>query len=394
MANSVLNWLQTFMVVVSLFPGVVVSLAPLYGEAASHLQDKYLVHLKENNNVRETIQAMEEMMTKRSRVVWRVHETFEETIGAFVAELDQGALDAIRANPKVDFVERDQAVYMYLDASQHAESNLHTEWGLDRIDQRELPLDGVFDVEGTGDGVHVYVLDTGLLASHEEFQGRANIVYDHFNEEGTDCQGHGTHVAGIIAGKTYGVAKEVFLHGARVLNCEGEGTVSSVLGALDWVAKHATHPAVVSMSLGGDYSLSLTKMIKRTVESGLTVVVAAGNSHADACSCSPANSEEALTVSASDIEDRVASFSNVGKCVDLFAPGVNINSAWKNSLTDTKVQSGTSMACPFVSGAIAVMLGNDPSLTPTEIKERLLVKSSMVMQSTDADTPNNLLYLE
>jgi len=268
-------------------------------------------------------------------------------------------------------------------------------WGLDRIDQRTAALDGLFTPAGTGSGVRAYVVDTGIYAANTDFGSRVASGFTAVSDgRGTDdCNGHGTHVSGTIAGTTYGVAKLATIVPVRVLNCTGSGTTSAVIAGLDWViGDHTSGPAVLNMSLGGGYSKSLNDAVAAVVADGVTVVIAAGNSNADACTSSPASEPTAITVGATDTSDARAYFSNYGSCVDIFAPGVSILSAGISSTTAAATMSGTSMASPHVTGTAALYLALNPSATPTEVTTALQAAGTPNVVTNALSTNSRLLY--
>lgn len=242
-------------------------------------------------------------------------------------------------------------------------------WGLDRVDQRNLPLNGNYNYTSKGNGVTAYIIDTGILASHTQFGSRAAGVFTAISDgNGTnDCNGHGTHVAGTIGGSTYGVAKNVQLRGVRVLDCSGSGSWSGVIAGIDYVTYTHTGPSVANMSLGGGYVQAVNDAVTNSINEGVTYSIAAGNSADNACNYSPSSTPLALTVGATDAADQRASFSNYGGCVDVFAPGVNIKSAWRTSTTATNTISGTSMAAPHVAGLAALYLQSNPYATPATV---------------------------
>lgn len=268
-------------------------------------------------------------------------------------------------------------------------------WGLDRIDQRGATLDGSFTPSGTGAGVHAYVIDTGILASHNEFRGRIGNGYDSIDgdTDPADCNGHGTHVAGTVAGSTYGVARSATIHAVRVLGCDGRSSSRSVYQGMNWVASNAMKPAVVNMSLGGPGNNSDDAGVRAMVAAGLTVVVAAGNESTDACRVSPSREPVAITVASSTKGDGWSSFSNYGRCVDIIAPGSQIVSANHRSPSATNSLSGTSMASPHVAGAAALYLGKNPSATPQQVTSAILGAASNVSVGRNG-TPNKMLYVK
>jgi subtilisin family serine protease len=270
-------------------------------------------------------------------------------------------------------------------------------WGLDRIDQRTLPLSSSYTYPFSGSGVSAYVVDTGIRPSHVEFQTRVLPGFSSIADGNgsNDCNGHGTHVAGTIGGSSTGVAKSVSLIPVRVLDCTGSGSWSGIIAGLDWIAAHHTAgvPAVANMSLGGGASSTVDQAVANLTADGVLVVVAAGNSNADACGYSPARAASALTVGATTSTDARASYSNFGACLDLFAPGSSISSAYHTSDTAYSSLSGTSMASPHVAGSAAVVLSQTPSLTPAEVSSKILsASSSNLVSSAGTNSPNRLLF--
>jgi subtilisin family serine protease len=320
----------------------------------------------------------------------RVSHVFRSAFPGFAAELSDRAIAALQRNPHVALIEPDGVVTAQVDQAS-------APWGLDRIDQRTLPLDTRYSYPTVaGSGVTAYVVDSGLAANVADLAGRVGtgVSFIPDGRDTVDCNGHGTHVAGTIAGTTYGVAKQARVVPVRVLDCAGSGSWSGVIAGLDWVVDdHAPGvPAVANMSLGGGVSATVDAAVQRVITDGVTVAVAAGNSNANACNSSPARVAGALTVGATDRTDRRASFSNYGSCLDLFAPGVAITSDW---LTDTNTISGTSMAAPHVAGAAAVLLSRNPgsALTPAAVASDLVSTATpSVVKSAGNRSPNRLLF--
>jgi subtilisin family serine protease len=271
-------------------------------------------------------------------------------------------------------------------------------WGLDRVDQRSSTLNGTYNYTDTGAGVHAYIIDTGILFVHSEFGGRAVSGYDAVDGgSADDCNGHGTHVSGTVGGATYGIAKNVQLIAVRVLDCGGSGTWSGVIAGIDWVTQHHLTPAVANMSLGGSANSSVDNAVRNMIASGVATAVAAGNGNfagvaQDACKSTPARVAEAMTIGATDKNDRKASWSNYGNCVDWFAPGVGITSAWNTSNTATNTISGTSMATPHTTGVAALYLEANPSATPSQLRDALYANTTQHVVSSSKTANNNLLY--
>ncbi|PIL67924.1 serine protease [Acinetobacter baumannii] len=322
----------------------------------------------------------------------KVLQSYDTVLKGFAIYLPDTAgaafIEAMKKNPHVLSVESDTIVNI------DATTQSNPDWGLDRIDQKALPLNSTYSYLQTGSGTTAYIVDTGILSSHQEFSGRVLSGYTAISDGNgtTDCNGHGTHVAGTVGGTTYGVAKNVNLVPIRILGCDGSGASSNVIAGLDWILKNGKKPAVVNMSLGGEANASLDSAVENLFNNGYVMVVAAGNSNTDACSSSPARVSKAITVAATDSTDTRASYSNYGSCVDIFAPGSQINSSWIGSNTATKVLNGTSMATPHVVGVVAEMLQSTPTATPQTTSTNLLNQASNNVVKNPSGSPNRLLY--
>ncbi len=313
---------------------------------------------------------------------------YQHVLPGFVVRASSKQLQSLLADARVAYVEQDGVVTA-------SATQTGATWGIDRVDQRNLPLDSSYTYDTTASNVHAYIIDTGVLGSHSQFTGRMGNGYTAITDaNGTnDCNGHGTHVAGTVGGTTHGVAKQATIHPVRVLGCTGSGTNSGVIAGMDWVRANHVKPAVANMSLGGGASQATDDAVTAMHNAGVIVVVAAGNDNANACNYSPARAPAAITTGSTTNTDARSSFSNFGTCLDIYAPGSNITSAWYTNSTATNTISGTSMASPHVAGVAALYLAANPSATPAQVLTAL-VNNSTAGKVTDpgAGSPNRMLH--
>nr|BAU20375.1 protease [Actinomadura sp. RD001933] len=351
-------------------PAVPVAMAA----AGQGVTGQYIVTLKKGVSVDSTV-------SKRGI---RTQYRFGKVLNGFSAKLTDAQLAKLRTTPGVASIEQDAVIKA--DATQTNPPS----WGIDRIDQTNLPLSNSYTYNSTGAGVNAYIIDTGIYTAHPNFGGRATNVYDALGGNGQDCNGHGTHVAGTVGSTSYGVAKSVNLRGVRVLNCSGSGTTSGVIAGMNWVAGNHVKPAVANMSLGGGYSSSINTAANNLANAGVFLAAAAGNENTNACNRSPASAANATTVAASTSTDARASYSNYGSCVHLYAPGSSITSTWLNGGTNTI--SGTSMATPHVAGVAALYKATYGDASFSTIRSWLTSNAtSGVITGNPSGTPNRLL---
>jgi subtilisin family serine protease len=359
------------------------SAAPIYGlNDPDRVPNGYIVVLNDNQH---TLSVATEMSTTFNA---NVIQTYGQSIKGFSTSMTATNIRVLANDPRVAYIEADRVIR--INATQSPAT-----WGLDRLDQHTLPLSGSYSYDTTASNVNAYVIDTGIRFTHSEFGGRAISGFTAVNDGNGafDCNGHGTHVAGTIGGATYGVAKQVTLYAVRVMDCSGSGLLSNVIAGIDWVTSNHIAPAVANMSLGGGFSRSLNDAVTRSIASGVTYVVAAGNNNTNACNESPPSVSQAITVGASTQTDARASFSNIGTCVDVFAPGQGITSSWATGDFATSTISGTSMASPHVAGVAALYLAQNPNTSPAAVHSAVVgAATSGRLTNVGTGSPNLLVY--
>ncbi|MEQ4300470.1 S8 family serine peptidase [Plantactinospora sp. B6F1] len=367
--------------------------APVRGVGSPNaVADSYIVVFKDTAVARANVSTTARGLIGKHG--GKVGRTYSAALRGFEISGSAQTARRIAADPDVAYVEQNK-MFQVSGTQPNPPS-----WGLDRIDQRSLPLNSSYTYPNTASNVNAYVIDTGIRFSHGEFGGRAVSGYDAI-DGGTadDCHGHGTHVAGTVGGTAYGVAKAARIYGVRVLNCSGQGSTAQVVAGMDWVTANAVRPAVANMSLGGSADSAIDTAVNNSINAGITYVVAAGNGNTlgvrqNACNYSPARVPNAITVGATQNNDAAASFSNYGTCVDILAPGVGITSAWHNSDSATNTISGTSMASPHVAGAAALVLSANPTWSPQQVRDHLVDNATPnVVTNPGTGTPNRLLYV-
>lgn len=378
--------------------------APLVSpQSAQIVQDHYIVVYKKGFSAASDAVGIQSSVSALGGEVKFVYHT---ALNGYSAYLPAQALASIRANPAVAYVAADGMIQLDPeDVVTGQTTQGGATWGLDRIDQHGMPLSNTYNYNKTGTGVNVYVIDTGIRATHVDFGGRVTLDFDSVGDgqNGNDCQGHGTHVAGTIGSATYGVAKNVQLHAVRVFGCIGGASFSQVIAGVDWVAANHISPAVANMSLGGGAYAPIDDAVNNLIDSGVVVTVSAGNSNVDACTYSPARVPNAITVGATNIDDSRGAitytdgsrvyYSNWGPCVDVFAPGTDITSLWNDSDVDTATISGTSMASPHVAGVAALYMEDHPNATALEVRNAIVDTSTRNQITTlGVGSPNRLLY--
>ncbi len=338
------------------------------------VKDTYIVELKKGTKLKSSLGVSPQRQ-------------FTTAVNGFSAKLNAAQLAALQKNPDVVAISQD-ALYQAIDATQTNPPS----WGIDRVDQRNLPLSNSFTYTRTGSGVHAYIIDSGVDPSHPNFGGRASFDFNGIDSNNTDCNGHGTHVAGTIGSTSYGVAKSVRLHGVKWLNCSGGGTASAAIAAVDWVTRNAIKPAVANTSWNYPANTTLETSLRNMIRSGVFLATSAGNTGANSCNLLPRKIETALVTAASTRTDARASYSSTGSCVDVYAPGSAIVSTLPGNTTGS--YNGTSMATPHVAGVAALYLQTSPSATPATVKSYIETNATpnKVSGGTTGGTVNRLLF--
>lgn len=359
------------------------------------IEDQYIVVLKDESQVSADqskqvapIDVAQMASAMADTYQLEVERVYSHALKGFAVNASEASIKELLKDERVAFVEEDGVSFPSVTQS-------GATWGLDRVDQRDLPLNGTYIYNTTASNVRVYIIDSGINATHTQFGGRVEAGATAINDGrgSSDCNGHGTHVAGTVGSSTYGVAKGVRLIPVRVFGCSGGSANSTIIAGIDYVRSVAVRPAVANMSLGGPASSAIDSATSNLVNAGVTVVVAAGNENQNACNVSPARVGSAITVGATTSSDARASFSNWGSCLDLFAPGQSITSTWYTSNSATQVLSGTSMASPHVAGAAALILAGSPSASPASVANTLISRATTNhVSNAGSGSPNRLLY--
>jgi serine protease len=355
--------------------------------AGEPVSDSYIVVLKSDDTARARVDVPAAAAALGDTYGSLVHETFD-AVRMFTIEASEEAALALADDPRVALVQENGMKYAI--GTQNGAT-----WGLDRIDQRDRPLNQTYTWDSDGTGVTAYVVDTGVRVTHTNLGNRASHGFSAIDDGNgsSDCHGHGTHVAGTVGSTTYGVAKNVQIKAVRVLNCQGSGTDAEVIAGINYVKDSHSGPSVANMSLGGDAAPALDLAVQQAIAAGVSFVVAAGNESRDACLVSPARAPEAVTVGATTNSDGRAFYSNFGTCLDIFAPGDNITSLWGTGDSATSTISGTSMASPHVAGAAALILAANPAFTPAQVREALVANASSGKVGNPGNgSPNKLLF--
>ncbi|MGH3762904.1 S8 family peptidase [Actinophytocola sp.] len=360
----------------------------LYAGSADAIEGSYVVVFKDSTMSARAV--ADQVASTAAEYGSEVSHTYRSALRGFAGTMSEQAARRLAADPGVAYVQQNRTVHLTTDQPNPPS------WGLDRVDQRDLPLDANYSYSTTASDVTAYVIDTGIRTTHQDFGGRATWGTNTTGDgNDTDCNGHGTHVAGTIGGTSHGLAKEVDLVAVKVLNCAGSGSFAGVTAGIDWVTQHHTSgPAVANMSLGAQGSDAATEnAVRNSINDGVTYGIASGNSNADACNFTPARVTEAITVNASTRTDARASFSNFGTCSDIFAPGQEITSAWNTNDTATNTISGTSMATPHVVGAAALYLAANPAASPAAVQDAMKAAATPdKITNPGTGSPNLLLF--
>lgn len=365
------------------------ALAGMVEMTSDPVEDSYVVILKKGGVFSQSGSVHQRAnYLSRANSNFAIKKVYEKAINGFSAQMTLKQAEALVDSDEVESVHQDG----YVSINQQSPAT----WGIDRVDQRDLPLSNSFSPLGNGgSGVTAYIIDTGIRTSHNEFGGRATFGINTTNDNNnSDCNGHGTHVAGTVGGATYGVAKNVQLVDVKVLGCNGSGTFGGVIEGIEWAMADAVgKKATANLSLGGGKYAPVDLAVKNLHLAGVVTVVAAGNSNDNACNYSPAGEPVVLTVGSTTSSDSRSGFSNYGTCVDIMAPGSSITSAWYQSNTQTRTISGTSMASPHVCGGAALLLGNGVAATDVESELKSIASTGKIVGSLPAGTPNLLLYV-